>query len=519
MSRKLFKSTAVVSSMTLLSRISGLARDVVFARFFGAGLATDAFFIAFKIPNFMRRLFAEGAFSQAFVPVLSEYKAKREHEEVQALVGHVVGTLGAVLFLVTAAGVIAAPILVMIFAPGYIGDQARLGLTADMLRITFPYILFISLTALAGGVLNTYGKFAVPAVTPVLLNVCMIAAAIFISPRLEEPVVGMAWGVLIAGMVQLAYQFPYVARLKLLRWPRWGWRDPGVKKIVKLMIPAIFGSSVQQINLLFDILIASFLAVGSISWLYFADRLVEFPFGIFGVAIATVILPNLSSKHAADDPKQFTHTLDWAMRWTLLIGAPAAVGLAALSGPLIVTIFKYGAFSAHDLHMTQMALTAYTVGLLGFMYVKVLSPGYFARQDTKTPVKFAIVAIALKMVLTVGFVVSMMQRQYEAPHVGLALSTALSALFNSWLLLRGLRREGVYQPRPGWSLFIIRITIACAAMATLLYFFVSDLESWLQWGMFERVWHILIWIAAGGGLYFLVLLLLGVKVKQLIMHR
>jgi len=367
-------------------------------------------------------------------------------------------------------------------------------------------------------VLNTYGKFAVPAVTPVLLNLCMIAAAVLISPQLEEPVVGMAWGVLIAGVVQLVYQFPYVARLKLLRWPRWGWRDPGVKKIVKLMIPAIFGSSVQQINLLFDILIASFLAVGSISWLYFADRLVEFPFGIFGVAIATVILPSLSSKHAADDPKQFTRTLDWAMRWTLLIGAPAAVGLAVLSGPLIVTIFKYGAFSGHDLHMTQMALAAYTVGLLGFMYVKVLSPGYFARQDTKTPVKFAIVAIALKMLLTVVFVVSMVHWQYEAPHVGLALSTALSALFNSWLLLRGLRREGVYQPRSGWSLFIVRITIACTAMAALLYFFVSDLEAWLQWGVLERVGHILMWVAAGGGVYFLALLLLGVKVKQLIMH-
>lgn len=519
MSGRLFKSTAIVSINTFLSRISGLIRDVVFARYFGADAATDAFFIAFKIPNFLRRLFAEGAFAQSFVPVLTEYKTQRPHEEVKHLAQHVTGTLAGILFLVTLIGVVLAPLLVVLFAPGYIDDQPKLDLTAQMLRITFPYILFISLTALAGGILNSYGQFAVPAFTPVLLNVCMVAAAVWLSPHMEQPIVGLAWGVFLAGVTQLAFQMPFVWKLKLLSWPKWSWRDPGVTKVRSLMIPIIFASSVQQLNLLFDVWVASFLAAGSISWLYYADRLVEFPFGVFGVALATVILPSLSAKHASADPEKFSHTLDWAMRWVMVIGTPAAVGLIVLSGPLIATIFQYGEFGKHDFRMTELALMAYALGLLGFIYVKILSPGYFARQNTKTPVKIAIKTVGFKMLLTVGFVLSMVQLHYDAPHVGLALATSISAIFNSWLLLHGLRKEGVYTPDKGWWLLILRVTIACIVMVAVLYFAYADISQWLQWNAYHRAMYLLMWVAIGGAVYFATLFILRLDFRELLRHK
>jgi len=518
MSGRLFKSTAIVSVNTFLSRITGLIRDVVLARLFGADAATDAFFVAFKIPNFLRRLFAEGAFAQAFVPVLTEYKTKRSHEEVRRLAQQVSGTLAAVLFLVTVVGVALSPVLVIVVAPGYLDNQPKLDLTSQMLQITFPYILFISLTALAGGILNSYGQFAVPAFTPVLLNVCMVAMAVWLSPHMEQPIVSLAWGVFLAGAAQLAFQLPFVWRLKLLNWPKWGWRDPGVTRIRTLMIPIIFASSVQQVNLLFDVWIASFLVTGSISWLYYADRLVEFPFGVFGVALATVILPSLSTKHAEADPHKFTHTLDWAMRWVLVIGTPAAVGLVALSGPLITTIFRYGQFGEHDYHMTQLALMAYALGLLGFIYVKVLSPGYFARQDTKTPVKIAIKTVAFKVTLTVGVVLSMLQLHYEAPHMGLALATSISAIFNSWLLVHGLRKDGVYQPAKGWWLLIVRVTVACVVMVAATYPGYAHIDTWQQWSAFHRATHLLLWVAVGGAAYFASLFVMRMNFRDLLRH-
>ncbi len=515
---KLLKSTAVVSFMTLLSRISGLVRDVVFARYFGADALTDAFFVAFKIPNLLRRQFAEGAFSQAFVPVFTEYKSTKQHEEVKELAADVTGTLGIILFVITVIGVLAAPILVVIFAPGWIDGDKRFPLTVEMLRFTFPYILFISLTALAGGILNTYGKFAVPAFTPVLLNICLIIAAVISSTYFDENIVVLAWGVFAAGLAQILFQLPFIMKLRLVSWPRWGWRKPGVHKIKKLMLPAIFSSSVQQINLLIDYWIASFLIGGSISWLYYADRLVEFPLGVFGIAIATVILPSLSTKFAEADPERFNHTLDWGLRLSLLIGAPATVGLIMLAGPLLSTIFQYGDFDGEDVHMAQLALIAYSIGLLGFIYVKVLSPGYFARQDTKTPMKIAIKSMVFKIVLTLILVVSMMQLSYEAPHMGLALATALSALLQSWLLFRGLVKEGIYKPDPGWVLYLLKVGLACAVMALVLYYGVENVLNWATWDVYKRAFNVLLWVGIGAAVYLFVLVITGVKIKQLIRH-
>jgi len=516
MSAKLLKSTAVVGVMTLLSRVLGLLRDMVFANVFGAGSGTDAFFVAFKIPNFLRRLFAEGAFSQAFVPVLAEVKTQRGLAEVRRLVADVSGALGAVLLLLTAVALLAAPGLVTLFAPGFLDEPGKFALTTEMLRITFPYLLFISLTALAGGILNTYGRFAVPAFTPVWLNVCMIAAAWWAAPLFATPIVALAWGVFVAGAVQLLFQLPFLARLGLLPRPRWGWHDPDVKRILKLMLPAIFGSSVVQINLLLDTVIASFLVSGSVSWLYYSDRLVEFPLGVFGIALATVILPSLSQKHAAADPEAFARTLDWALRWVVLVGTAATVGLILLAGPLLTTLFQHGEFGPHDVRMATLSLMAFGAGLPAFILVKVLAPGFYARQDTRTPVRIGIYAMVANMALNLGLVVPMVLAGWEGPHAGLALATALSAWLNAGLLFHHLRRDGVYHAQPGWGRLVGQVAAAALVMGVLLWWGLGDLAHWSAMNSTQRVGELLLWVPAGAAVYFAALLLLGVRPRQLL---
>jgi len=511
----LLKSTAVVSAMTLLSRVLGLLRDMVFTRIFGVDIATDAFLVAFKIPNFLRRLFAEGAFSQAFVPVLTEYKVQRGQDEVRQLAQRTVGTLAWILFILTVVVVIAAPLVVMVFAPGFVGQGQKFWLATAMLMVTFPYILFISLTALAGGVLNAYGRFAVPAFTPVLLNLCMIAAALWLAPHMAIPITAMAWAVLIAGMVQLAFQIPFLARLGLLSWPGWGWRDSGVRRIIKLMLPGIFGSSVMQLNLLLDTVIASFLVSGSVTWLYLSDRMVELPLGVFGIALATVILPKLSEKHASTDTQAFSHMLDWALRWVLIIGAPSAIGLAMLATPILSTLFLYGDFNPLDVQMASMSLWAYALGLLGFTLVKVLAPGYFARQDTRTPVKVGLIAMLTNMVLNVVFVLSLIQLEIPGAHAGLALATSLSAFVNAGLLFRGLRQRQIYRAGEGWGKLMLQVALACIVMLALLWGLRGDAGQWFQAGSVWRVSHLVLLVAVGAVGYFATLWLSGVRFAPL----
>jgi len=513
MSQKLLKSTAIVSAMTMLSRILGFIRDMVFAQVFGAKAVTDAFFVAFKIPNFMRRLFAEGAFSQSFVPVLSESKVEQGQAEARDLVDHVAGTLGLWLFAITVIGVIASPVLIMIFAPGFvmIHGQAQADLAGQMLRITFPYLMFISLTAMAGGILNTWGRFAVPAFTPVLLNICMITAALFIAPHLDQPIMALAWAVFIAGLTQLLFQLPFLWRIGMLPRPRLAKEHAGVKKIMKLMLPAIFGSSVAQINLLLDTVIASFLAAGSVSWLYYSDRLVEFPLGIFGVALATVILPSLSGKHAARSPEAFSKTLDWAIRWGLLIGVPATAGLFMLAGPMIVTLFQYGKFEQSAVEMTTLSLMAYSLGLMGFIMVKVLVPGFFARQDTRTPVKIGIIAVGFNMLFNIVFVVPMAMNDMTGPHAGLALATSVSAIINASLLFHTLRKQGIYRAQPGWLRLGGQVMLACVLMVLYLSWAIGDINNWIAWGVMDRVLNLLQLIGIAGVIYITTLVISGAR--------
>jgi putative peptidoglycan lipid II flippase len=514
---KLLKSTATVGSATILSRVLGFVRDVVLARMFGASGETDAFFLAFRIPNFMRRLFAEGSFSLAFVPVLSEYKANGDRQALRDLIDHVTGTLAAILLVLVSLGIFAAPLVLSIFAPGWLADdRPEFELSAGMLRITFPYIMLISLTALAGGILNTFERFLVPALTPVLLNLSLIASALLLADHLEVPITALAWGVLAAGFAQLLLQVPALMRLGLMPRPRWGWRHSGVRRIMKLMIPTLFGSSVAQVNLLFDSIIATFLVTGSVSWLYYSDRLLEFPLGVLGIALATVILPNLSQKHAKANTAEFSATLDWALRLAVIITVPAAVGLVILAGPILITLFQYDAFRPEDVRMSTYSLVAYSVGLPAFIAVKVLAPGYYARQDTKTPVKIAIAAMATNMLLNIIFVGLLLFQGFEGPHAGLALASSVAAYLNAALLFRGLRKRNVYTPERGWIRLWIAVTLACITMGALLFFMTRDTESWLQATAVLRVKNLALTIVFGVIIYTFTCMVAGLKTHDLL---
>ena len=514
---KLLKSTVTVGGATILSRILGFVRDVVLAKMFGASGETDAFFLAFKIPNFMRRLFAEGSFSLAFVPVLSEYRATGDRKALRDLIDHVTGTLAAILLVIISIGIIAAPLVLSIFAPGWLADERpEFDLSAGMLRITFPYIMLISLTALSGGILNSFERFLIPALTPVLLNLALIAAALLLADHLAVPVTALAWGVLAAGFAQLLLQIPALMRLGLMPRPRWGWRHSGVRRIIKLMIPTLFGSSVAQVNLLFDSIIATFLVSGSVSWLYYSDRLLEFPLGVLGIALATVILPNLSQKHALANKAEFSSTLDWALRLAVIITVPAAVGLMILSGPILITLFQYDAFQPEDVRMSAYSLVAYSAGLPAFIAVKVLAPGYYARQDTTTPVKIAIAAMATNMVLNLIFVGLLLLKDFAAPHAGLALASSVAAYLNALLLFRGLRNRQVYTPERGWMRLGIAVILACTAMGALLLFMTQDFDSWLQATAVLRVKNLALMIGFGVFIYIFTAMVFGLKTHDLL---
>lgn len=510
----LARKTSVVGGMTLISRILGLLRDVVFARYFGAQLVMDAFLVANRIPNMLRRFFAEGAFSAGFVPVMARYREKHDHEEAREFVGAVSGTLGVILFVVTLAGVIAAPLLVLIVAPGFVGEGGDLDLAAMMLRFTFPYLFFVSLTAFAGGILNTYGRFGVPAFTPVLLNIVLIAAAVWLSPMLEQPVMALAYAVLAAGICQLLFQLPFLAQIRILPRPKWAPRHSGVKRVLKLMIPAIFGSSAAQINVLLGGIIASLLPVGSISYLYFSDRLMEFPLGIFGIALGTVTLPYLSRLWANDDKTRFSQTLDWSLKLAMLIAVPAAVGLFVLAEALVTALFFGGIFDANAVNMTALALRAYALGLIGFSFVKILAPAYFAREDTRTPVRIALIALATNLVLSIALAGYLSQSGFAGPHVGLAAATSVAAIVNAVLLYRGLHKDRVLVHSNGWPILVLRIALATMLMGAVLYQLQRPLQWWIAAAFAERLLWLAISIAAGASTYFVALAVLGARLSQ-----
>jgi len=505
---RMLRSSLLVGTMTMTSRVLGLIRDMVIATYFGSSASADAFFVAFRIPNLFRRLFAEGAFSQAFVPVLAEYKTNSTKEKVKDLVDHVAGTLSIILLIFTALGIVTAPLTIYLFAPGFYQDPAKLQLAGHMLQITFPYLLLISLTAFAASVMNTYGKFAVASFTPVLLNISLISAAIFLTPYFNPTALALAWGVAIAGFVQLLLQFPFLARLHLLPKPKWGWHHPGVRKTLKLMTPALFGVSVSQISLLLDSILASFLQTGSVSWLYYSDRLAELPLGVFGVAIGSVILPSLSQQYAKKENDSFSKTMDWAIRLILLIAVPATIALIILAEPLLTTVFHHGEMTDRDVLMASGSLRAFALGLTAFMMIKVLAPGYFSRQDTKAPVKIAVKALAANMVLNLILI-------WPLAHVGLALATSLSSSLNAWLLYRGLRKSHIYLPQAGWWRFVLQLAIASGMMAVVLIVFNVPTSNWLAWPAHKQIIHLGILVISGLVTYFISLIVMGLRFRHL----
>ncbi|MGL5949442.1 MAG: murein biosynthesis integral membrane protein MurJ [Aeromonas sp.] len=523
MSKKLIKSGLIVSSMTLVSRVMGLVRDIVIAHLLGAGAAADVFFFANRIPNFLRRLFAEGAFNQAFVPVMAEYKkagAQRDgvagaEAEVRQLLAVVAGTLGGIVTLVTLLGVLGSGVITALFGWGWFLDWLNGGEAAQkfelaslMLKITFPYLWFITFTAMAGAVLNTFGRFAAASFTPVFLNIAMIAAAWWLAPLLDKPELSLAIGVFLGGLAQFLFQFPFLRRINMLVWPRWGWHHPGVIKIRTLMIPALFGVSVSQINLLINTMLASFLATGAISYLYYSDRLLEFPLGLFAVAISTVILPALAKKHVDADPADFSRTMDWGVRMVLLLGMPAMIGIAVLREPILRVLFMRGEFGLHEVSMSSASLLASTTGLLSLMLIKVLAPGYYARQDTKTPVRIGIMAMVANMLCNLAFI-------YPLGYVGLALATACSGTLNAALLFKGLYTQNVYRPSAQTAWFAGKLLLASGVMGGALAYLSPPLAQWAAWDLgWASLWLSGLLLLALVS-YAAILLLLGVRPAQL----
>jgi len=507
----LLKASGVTGSMTMVSRVLGLARDVVIARIFGASAGADVFFLANKIPNFMRRLFAEGAFNQAFVPVLAEYRSTKSHAEVQDLLNAVAGSLGGLLAIVTVIAVVAAPLIAVPIAYGFTDEPEKFQLFVEMFRIAFPYLLLISMTAFCGAILNTYNRFAIPAITPALLNISLIGCSFLLAPYMRVPELALAWAVLIAGVAQLLFQLPFLVKMQLLPVPRLGKYHEGVDRIKKLMLPALFGVSVSQINLLLDTLIASLLVSGSISWLYFSDRLMELPLGTFGIAIAIVVLPSLSRKHAEASMTEFSETLDWAFRLVCLIAIPATLALLLIAEPLLVTLFQNDNFTQTDVMRTAGSLRAYALGLLAFMAIKIFAPGYYARQNTGTPVKIGVIAMATNMVLNIVFYLN------GLAHVGLALATSLAAFLNAGLLLGGLRKEGVFDFQPGWGVFLLRLLLANAALGLFLISFSGAWQDWTTWEMIPRILRLSVLVVGGMLVYSLMLFAAGIRWRHI--HR
>jgi len=507
----LLKTLSTVSALTLLSRITGLVRESLKAFAFGAGMQMDAFEAAFRLPNILRRLFAEGAFSQAFVPILAEYQRARGDAATRDLVSQVASLLAIALIVLSVLGVVGAPWLVYLLASGFARTPGKVELTAELIRIMFPYIFFVSLVSLAGSVLNVHRRFAIPAFTPVLLNVAIIGAAIFLAPHVDPPIVALAWGVAIGGVAQLLLQIVPLARLHMLPRLTFAWRDEGVRRILRAMGPAVLGVSAAQISALINTQLAALLGTGRVSWISYADRLMEFPSALLGVALGTILLPSLSKYHHDANQAQYGALLDWGLRLAFLLALPAVLALALLAVPLIATLYQYGRFTVNDLWQTRAALLGYSVGLLGFIAVKILAPGFYARQNMKTPVKIAFLTVLVTQTLAVILM-------FQISHAGLTLATSLGACLNASLLYRAMRRTGVYTPLPGWRRFLARVGVALAVLGAVLWLAPGEDAFWLHAGLWAKIGRLAWVIGASAVTYFAALWLMGFRLADFSRH-
>ena len=511
----LLRSTAVFGGMTFLSRLAGFARDLLQATLFGTGPSVSAFVVAYRIPNYLRRIFAEGSFSSAFVPVLSELREKGDEAQIRDFLNHIAGALLAVVAVVTGLGIALSPWIAQLFLAFADKDSEQVALTASMLRITFPYLSFISMTALAGAVMNSFRHFGLPAFIPVLHNLAIILAMLVLAPLFSIPAYALAWGVLLAGILQFCVMWPALARFGVKPALRLNFKHPGVQRVFKLMLPTIFSSSVAQLNLLVGTVFASALVVNAQSWLYYSDRLTEFPLGLFGVAIGTVILPHLSRQHAAENREGYNHALDWGLKMVCLIGIPAAVGLVALAEPLCATLFQHGKFTAEDTRMVSLAVSAMSIGIPAFMLSKVLLPAFYSRHDTKTPMRVAVWTVLVNVVLIASFVSLMRWAQLPYAHTGIALATAMAGIFNAAALAWLLYREGVYRPEAGWLVWLLRIFVATVLMWAVVWVVRSQIGDWGQLHGLHRVLWLVAAVAAGVAAYLAIHLIFGLRLRHL----
>ncbi len=493
--------------MTMLSRVLGFVRDAIIARFFGAGASADAFFVAFKLPNLLRRIFAEGAFSQAFVPILAEYKNQQGDEATRTFIAYIAGMLTLILALVTAGGIVAAPWIIYVTAPGFVDSADKYALTTSLLQVTFPYIFLISLASLAGAILNTWNRFSVPAFAPTLLNVSMIFFAVFLAPYFDPPIMALAWACLVGGVLQLVYQLPHLKKIGMLVLPKISFRNSGVWRVIRLMGPAILGVSVAQISLIINTIFASFLQSGSVSWMYYADRLMELPSGVLGVALGTILLPSLAKSFTSGNHEEYRRLMDWGLRLCFLLALPCAVALAILSEALTVSLFQYENFSAFDALMTQRALVAYCVGLMGMIVVKILAPGFYSRQNIKTPVKIAIATLILTQLMNLAFIGPLQ-------HAGLALSIGLASCFNAGVLYWQLRKQDIFKPLAGWGKFLAKLVFGLAVMVAVLFGLLYLLPAWDQGGMLMRMLRLMLVVIVGATSYFIALYMTGFRPRD-----
>ncbi|MGP1928671.1 MAG: murein biosynthesis integral membrane protein MurJ [Arsenophonus sp. NC-WZS1-MAG3] len=508
----LLKSLAAISSITMFSRVLGFIRDVIIARFFGAGAPTDAFFVAFRLPNLLRRIFAEGAFSQTFIPILTEYKNQKGDEATRTFIAYVSGLLTLILAIITLSGILAAPWIIYITAPGFIDILDKFDLTVRLLRITFPYILLISLVSLAGAILNTWNRFFVPALAPSLLNISIIMSVLLLAPYCEPPIIAVAWGVFVGGILQLLYQLPYLQKIGMLVLPRISFCDRGVLRVMKLMGPAIIGVSLSQISFIINIIFASFLQSGSVSWMYYADRLMELPTGVLGVTLGTILLPSLAKSFSTGDNKEYQRLMDLGLRLCFLLALPCSIGLAILAKPLTVSLFQYGNFTAYDAIMTQWALIAYCIGLMGLIIVKVITPGFYSRQDIETPVKIAIITLILTQLMNIAFIGPL-------KHAGLALSISLAAYFNAVMLYWQLRCQAIFIPLSGWGKFLLKLIAALIVMVMVLLLVLNFMPPWEYGNMLMRITRLLLVVFAGAISYFAALFVFGFRLKDFFYNR
>ena len=509
------KSSFTVGLMTFISRISGFLRDVIFASYFGAGSSTDAFFVAFKIPNFFRRLFAEGAFIQSFVPILNDYKINRQ-QDLKKFISYVQGNLSLILIIIVSMGIIFSDQVIGTFAPGFEHSDKRFNLSSDMLKITFPYLFFISLTAMSAGIFNTYDKFLLPSITPVLLNISLIMFAIFASSLIQEPIMSLAYGVLVAGILQYLIQIPSLVKMDLFVMPRISFKFEGVNRVLKLMLPAMLGTAVVQINLIIDSIVASLLVAGSISWLYYSDRLVELPLGVFGIAIATVILPKLSEKYSKNSMTEYSEMIRKAIKIAIVFSLPAMFGLLVLAEHIISTLFQYGNFKFTDTLMSSLSLLAYSVGLPAFILMKVLLTGFFSRQDTLTPVKYGAIAVMFNIAMNLSVVIYYMNKPFQGAHALLALATSLSAWLQVILLYRRLKREGVVDDNCLINRDFSKSLLSSIFMSLLLIFLVPELNKWISYEYYLRGLYLIIYIVLGALTYFLSMKIFKTNFRRMI---